>query len=387
MVRRLFLLDVSRLLNRTLQNRLPTGIDRVLIAYIRQYADCSLAFVRCGSFFAVLSEKDSQVIFRLLLSPKPGLKTEVVRLIASGVAVGVRKRDLKGAVLLNIGHSGLEQYSYHHLLRSLQVRPVCMVHDLIPLTHPEYCRPGEQEKHLIRMQAVLTLAYGVITNSQTTLNLLNAFAFDQSLKMPEAVSGFLAPPQFENPSLNRPVERPYFIVLSTIEPRKNHLMLLQIWKRLVEQQGEQAPLLVLVGQRGWECENVVDLLERCSLLHGHVLELTRCSDQELVTWLHHAQALLFPSFTEGFGLPLVEALACGVPVIASNLDVFKEIAGDLPEYCDPLDALGWLSLVRRYSTSNDSMRAEKINKIKQYHAPTWTKHFDIVNALLEKVTC
>src|SRR5436305_12196484 len=134
-------------------------------------------------------------------------------------------------------------------------------------------------------------------------------------------------------------------MLSTIEPRKNHWMILQVWRGLVELHGAAAPRLVIVGQRGWECENVLDLLERCESLRGFVLEKPACSDSELVTYLRHAQALLFPSLVEGYGLPLAEALSLGLPAIASDLPVVREIAADIPDHLEPLDALRSLQCI------------------------------------------
>lgn len=174
-------------------------------------------------------------------------------------------------------------------------------------------------------------------------------------------------------------------MLGTIEPRKNHLLLLHVWQRLIEQLGDQAPLLVMIGQRGWECENVVDLLERCESLKGHILELSTCDDAELASWLRHARALLFPSFVEGFGLPLVEALACGTPVIASDLAVFREIAGDIPDYLDPLDGLGWRDMIIDYCNMSGQKRYEQLQRMSGFVVPTWDDHFKQVDALLEQV--
>ncbi len=380
-----FLIDVSRLVGRLMKGRLPTGVDRVALAYVRQYAERSRAFIRDGRFHVVLTEKLSQTLFHLLLVPQPDFKAHAWRLIAQGAAAGIRQRDLSGSVFLNIGHSGLEYHRYPDLLIKMKVKPVFLVHDLIPITHPEYCRPGEQAKHRIRMKTVLELAQGVITNSRATLDELARFADTLGMRLPPAQSAFLAPPAFSLADSAPPVTRPYFVVLGTIEPRKNHLLLLQVWKRLVERLGDQAPLLVLIGQRGWECENAVDLLERCEAVRSHVIEHPSCSDKELANWLQHARALLFPSFAEGFGLPLVEALACGTPVIASDLAVFHEIAGNLPDYCDPLDGLGWLGLIADYSSSNSKKRALQLQRVSSYSAPSWEMHFQKVEMLLQKV--
>ena len=145
--------------------------------------------------------------------------------------------------------------------------------------------------------------------------------------------------------------------------------------------GTSAPRLVLIGHRGWECENVVDLLERCQELNGVVIERSRCSDQELATYLQHAQALLFPSFVEGYGLPLAEALAHGVPVLASDLGVFRDIAGEVPEYMDPLDGRRWMELIVDYANLAGSLRSAQMSRVARFQSTTWARHFEIVDRL------
>jgi glycosyltransferase involved in cell wall biosynthesis len=235
---------------------------------------------------------------------------------------------------------------------------------------------------MARVALCRQLSAGIVANSRHTLEVLSAFAGKQNWQLPPAVVAPLAPGLPVLPAGPRPFPQPYFLVLGTIEPRKNHWMLLQLWRRLHGSMGNGAPRLVVIGQRGWECENVVDLLERCEQLQGIVIERSACSDVELNTWLHHAQALLFPSFAEGYGLPLAEALAHHVPVICSELPVFREIAGEIPEYVDPLDGARWETLVREYAIPESPMRADQILRIANYRATTWPQHFALVDAFL-----
>ena len=207
------------------------------------------------------------------------------------------------------------------------------------------------------------------------------------MPLPPAIVSHLAPHDRYGAVGQRRTDRPYFVVLGTIEPRKNHVLLLHAWRRLVEHMGDRAPLLVIIGQRGWECENVIDILERCDMLRGHVLEHAACTDAELADWLGPARALLFPTFTEGFGLPLVEALALGTPVIVSDLPVFSEIAGDIPDYLDPLDALGWMNLIRGYAEPDCLARKLQVQRISRFVVPTWKNHFNRVDAFLDRVVC
>ena len=203
--------------------------------------------------------------------------------------------------------------------------------------------------------------------------------------MPQAVAALLAPAGLGAGNGPPPLLQPYFVVLGTIEPRKNHLLLLHLWREMAARLGPETPHLAVIGQRGWECENVVDMLERCDALRRVVHELPACTDVELTRYLRHANALLFPSFAEGYGMPLVEALMLGTPVIANDLDVFHEIAGDVPDYVDGLDGVGWMRAIEQFSMPCSPRRAEQLARMAAFQVPTWDRHFERVESLLERL--
>jgi len=175
------------------------------------------------------------------------------------------------------------------------------------------------------------------------------------------------------------------VCVSTIEARKNHLLLLNLWRQLAEKLGDRVPRLVLIGQRGWETENVVDMLERCPALRGVVVERSNLPDDEVARLIKGAQALLLPSFAEGFGFPLVEALALGVPVICSDLAALRENGGSVPEYFDPLDGIGWRTAVIDYSLPASPRRTVQLHRLAAWTAPGWEDHFAAVDALIAEV--
>jgi len=260
-----------------------------------------------------------------------------------------------------------------------------MVHDLTPMTHPEFCRTGESRRHLARMRTIFTTAAGIVTNSKATLYALSRFADQSGWAMPPAIAAPLGLEPLRPNGSQIPIPGPYFVMLGTIEPRKNHWMALQVWRRIVELHGEAAPKLVMIGQHGWECENVVHMLRRSTRLRGMVIELPRCSDEALACYLSGAKALIFPSFDEGYGLPLIEALSLGIPVIAGNLPVFHEIAGNVPDYLDPLDGMGWLSRIEDYCLPGSPRRAAQLERLAGYSPPTWEDHFAVIDKFLERI--
>jgi glycosyltransferase involved in cell wall biosynthesis len=152
---------------------------------------------------------------------------------------------------------------------------------------------------------------------------------------------------------------------------------------LVAAFGADAPRLLIIGQRGWECEQAVDLLERCEALRDAVVEVGRCSDAELHDYLRGARALLFPTLVEGYGLPLVEALSAGTPVIASDIAVFHEIGQEVPDFIDPLDGPAWLRAIIAYAEVDSPARDAQMKRLSAYRAPTWDDHFAKVRAWVD----
>jgi glycosyltransferase involved in cell wall biosynthesis len=359
------------------------------LAYVRQYADISRAViqVRHGrfSYSNILSIADSVDLFARIGEPGANFKHWLAGFLAKSGLRSWRKPSVRGSIYLNVGHMGIGVPGYGHWLKNLGVKPVFLVHDLIPISHPEYCAPKAKDRHVARMETVLHHGAGVITNSQASLDALDAYATQRGLRVPPAVTALLGVDLIDGRmpvGMERPMPGPYFVVVSTIEGRKNHLLLLKVWRRLVEQLGKNAPGLVIIGRRGWEAESAMDLLDRCEPLQSVVLEMPSCSDQELICYLSHARALLFPSHVEGFGLPLAEALSLGTPVIASDLAVFREIAHDIPEYLDPLDGLAWLTAVQDYAAEGSPRRDQQLARMQSYKAPQWSDHFAVVNAFL-----
>lgn len=377
-----YLIDVSRLLWRYWTRRLPTGIDRVCLAYLDYFGKRAQAVVQRGGRHFILSPRQSDSLFGLLLARRPASRFALVKRLAIA-AVGLRRTPLRpGLIYLNVGHTGLNEPTLPQWIRRNRLRAVYLVHDLIPLTHPQYCRPPEAGKHARRMENVLVSAAGIVGNSQATLDDLEVYARSIGLSLPPTVAAWIS----GSPQVKRvgapPLDTPYFVILGTIEGRKNHQLILAVWAQLVTEQGRDAPTLVVIGQRGWEAGAAFAILDRTAGFSGRLLQLDRCGDDDLATWLCGARALLMPSFAEGFGLPVIEALQLGTPVIASDLPVFREIGGGIPTFLDPLDAPAWKSAI--ISFVNDSPeRARQLVAMQSYAAPSWPDHFAIVDAWLE----
>lgn len=382
-VKGLVLIDISRLLARASQGRLPTGVDRVCLAYVQRWGRSAQAVVQKAGWRRIFPYAESQTLFALLLELPADFSRRVNWAIARACVPPWPSQHAAGKPGLYLGHTGVELTGFRQWIQATHQKAVYFVHDLIPISHPEYCRAGEQAAHVQRMTAMLETGAGLIGNSRFTLDCLEDFAARRGLPMPPAVVALLAPAHLpECAEAQAPLSQPYFVVLGTIEPRKNHLLLLNVWRELAQRLGDACPHLVVIGQRGWECENVVDMLERCDSLRPFVHEVCACSDSELARYLSGARALLFPSFVEGYGMPLVEALMLGTPVVASDLSVFREIAGEVPDFLSPMDGLGWLRAVQDYTATSSARREAQLQRMQGFRLPAWEDHFTQVEHLL-----
>ena len=287
----------------------------------------------------------------------------------------------RGAVYLHSSHLRLDRPErFGWLSRRPDIRPVFFVHDLIPIEFPEYAVPGEAARHATRMRTIGRHAAAVLVNSADVGGRLTEFLRREGLAVPPiAVAPLAVEPDFIRAARSHVADRRYFVVCSTIEARKNHLLLLQIWRDLAARHGPDIPALLVVGRRGWESEAALDLLDRSPALRGHVFEVTGLSTPGLTGLLAGAQGLLMPSFAEGYGIPVVEALTVGTPAIVSDLPVFREIAGGRATFLHPLDGPGWTAAILR------AARSPVTGGRGDYVPPTWDAHVRIVEDLLRSL--
>ena len=393
------MLDISRLLARA-QRGAPTGIDRVEHAYAEQLlrlAPDRLRFVAIDKLDRLrrLPTGPTRRFIAMLTAQWRGEPIAAAGVGAAARMIWVRA-VLRPTLPQPLRPSGPAPFyllvSHRHLHRQDKLqraiaasgaRLVVFVHDLIPIEYPEYVRPQHAELHQRRIRAVAALAQAVVVNSRATAQALQPFLEEAGRSPPVLVVPLGVPPRPTETNLDVP--RPYFVCISTIEPRKNHLMLLHVWRQLAKSMGEQTPHLVLVGRRGWEIENVVDMLERSPAIRAHVTEWTEVSDGKIGALLRGSRALLFASFAEGYGLPVAEALSAGVPVICSDIPSVREVGGDVPEYLDPVDGMGWLRAIQDYSGDDSPRRAAQLARMRNWSATSWSGHVETVLGFLNEV--
>ena len=173
------------------------------------------------------------------------------------------------------------------------------------------------------------------------------------------------------------LSRPFFVTLGTIEPRKNHALLLDAWQELSRRlDPPRLPQLLIVGSRGWENAETFARLDALPP-GGPVRELNGLDDGAVAELLGRSHGLLMPSRAEGFGLPLTEAAARGIPVISAPLPVARELLGGYARYLPPDDARAWAGAVAL-------LAAALPLRLPPYPVPQWDGHFAQVAAAIRE---
>ncbi len=233
---------------------------------------------------------------------------------------------------------------------------VSVIYDLIPLTHPQFCDAGLVKVFNDWFDWIARTADGYVAISTTIrdqvrqemLRRIGAqqvqqrwfdyFHLGSELDLTDPVAevdrGLLQ--MFKKPE-------PVFLMVSTIEPRKNHAYLLDAFERAWAA-GSKARLCI-AGKIGWKCDALIERIRQHPQLNHRLFMFNTLSDKSLEHAYSHATALVFPSYVEGFGLPLVEAMQRGLPAMGSDIPVFREIGGDYMAYFDLADPQSLTDLV------------------------------------------
>jgi len=291
----------------------------------------------------------------------------------------------KNAIYLNIGQLGwAAPVTTHWLRRRPDLRAIFMLHDVIPLQHPELVSEGGRLAHDWMLRSVIRRASGLITTTQAATKTVMATLRRQGL--PEIPLRSQHLPVSETFLHNEPPnealrQQPYFVVCGAIEPRKNHLLLLKVWSRLVQRVGQAAPRLVIVGSPAHRGQHILRQFTQAPALRDHVVVLSGMASPSLRHVMANAQAVLTPSLAEGFGLPLIEALTIGTPVLASDLPTHREVGGDLPIYLDPTDEVAWFDAIMSI-VDNDAETAMLRRRIGCYRPVTASDYFGSMSAFL-----
>lgn len=233
---------------------------------------------------------------------------------------------------------------------------IVTVHDVAFLTHPELTTPGNVEFLTAAVRREIARGAHLAAVSAVTrdrvIERLDVAAERVRVIRDGVDRRFLeAAPMPPGVLDDMGVPREFLLMVGTIEPRKNHLGVL----RALERHAEGLPL-VIVGRQGWAADDAIARIRELQAA-GRVVWLDNLGDRDLPALYAASRGVLYPSWTEGFGLPVLEALATGRPVVTGNDPVFQEVAGSLATQVDPADDDALVEAIRRLDAADLSDEA------------------------------
>ena len=376
------LLDVTRLVSRSWTRRRSTGIDRVCYAYLRHLHDTALAVVQHRGIVKTLDPRASRELFDMLLSPSQGFRSKFAFALPRWLAQTMAPGAIKGMRYFNVSHTDFDLPAHWQWVERNGLRSVCLLHDLIPIRYPEYSRPHAVKRHAGRVNMALQRADEIIVSSAAVADDLQSYARANGFAAPRPIiaplAGELAP---RRTCAKPPVSLPYFVSVGTIEPRKNHALLLDIWRQLAVTLGANAPRLILIGQSGPMTGAILDPIAHDPVFKNLVEWRQDCRDEEMSQLVAGASAVLCPSLAEGYGLPLIEALEMHKTVLASDIAIFHEVGQGRPKLLDPQDSGAWAEAIAQLVS--DPALSIGMQAAEPFDGPRWEGHFSKLAPILD----
>jgi glycosyltransferase involved in cell wall biosynthesis len=253
---------------------------------------------------------------------------------------------------------------------------VVTVHDLAFMRYPQFLRPSRRLYQRRFTARSVARATQVVTVSESTkrdvIELMRVPEQRLHVIYPGIAADFQPvgdPVTLASFRARHGLPERYLLYLGTLEPRKNLLTLIEAYARLRGLLAD-APPLVLAGAKGWYYKSLFSRVRVLGLEHVVIFPGYVARDEQRL-WYAGAELFVFPSLYEGFGLPVVEALACGTPTITSNVSSLPEVAGDVARQVDPRNAEALAHVLRE-------VLADGAARVRMARAgPAWASQFSI----------
>lgn len=305
----------------------------------------------------------------------------------------VKLEEIKsGAVFFDLDAAWMCRVKRSFLLPVLKkqgARIVAHIYDIISVTHPQYCLQRGVYNFMDFIGAHLQYADDIIVNAQATVTELEKLTEKLGIGLPPCHvvplgADFAAQDRIvREPASDKLAEavgeRPYILMVGTIEPRKNHRLLLEAYDQGLKEQGYN---LIMAGYMGWSMDDFAAQLENHPDYGKRIFHFEGLDDGEISYLYQKARFLAFCSYTEGFGLPIIEAILRGTPVLAADVPVLREVGGDYCVWFEQDNARALCTAVREID--KDPKRYKSIREHnKSFRAATWENSSRMMNKVLK----
>ncbi|RLA72189.1 MAG: hypothetical protein DRG30_07630 [Epsilonproteobacteria bacterium] len=304
-----------------------TGIQRVIHNIIKELSSLSIKGYRLLPIYATMEKEYHYTSKFNSESEHASTLDEQPVVVGEGdIFLGL---DLTAHLFPNIEET-LKQW------RENDVSINYVIYDIIPLLHPQFTTEGMDEYFRTWLNGLMGHADRLICISQSVADELLIYTddnFPSTEHRPEITSFHLGAGIGNYAGVEKlPAieEKLTFLMVGTVEPRKGHSQVLSAFEKLWSE--GQDINLVIVGKKGWMVEDLLEKIATISEQNQHLIWLEGISDEYLSSLYASSNCLIIASETEGFGLPMIEAAKYDLPIIARDIPIFREIAGDYALY-------------------------------------------------------
>ena len=259
------------------------------------------------------------------------IKTQVPghQRIRGFTSIPARMKKEEVDIVLETAHFGPFRLPKH-------IRRVTLIHDLTPILFPSFHPKGSVWAHLLLLKRILRKADLILTNSKHTEKDVHQYSPTTKTKTAVLYPGremYFSSQKNKNNLKKYNIQHPYLLSVGTLEPRKNLIVLLKAYE-MFRDQFDETVQLVLIGQPGWK--NVAFEKQLAgSKYRKDILQLGFVPNDDLPGLYSIAEMFVYPSIYEGFGLPVLEAMSCGAPVLISDRSSLPEVGGKAAAYFEP----------------------------------------------------
>ncbi len=265
--------------------------------------------------------------------------------------------------------------------RNIRLKKVITIYDLIPVLYPDFFQFREDNLIHRILKSIDDETWVTCISHATKNDLCNYLpSLDPSRVFVTHLAASALFYQCTDQAMLKQVrtkfsipDGPYILSLSTLEPRKNITQTIRCFVRLVEQEKINDLSLVLVGAKGWDFDSIFEEIAASPKIRDRIIVTGYAADEDLAPLYSGAMMFVYPSFYEGFGLPPLEAMQCGIPVITSNTSSLPEVVGEAGIMVDPQDTDELCQAMLKIYNSADARQKMSVDSLVQAQKFSWKR--------------
>lgn len=278
----------------------------------------------------------------------------------------------------------------YSILKSNNYRIFTLVYDVIPILYSQYCNQNTLYRFMDYLTGVLKYTDVILTNTENTKKDIKELMEKTNIESKKIeilplgadfqTNCIIKDQSIQKEALKAVSKGKYILTVGTIEPRKNHQYLLDYFDKYCDKNEIN---IIIAGREGWNVSNFMQRLKTHPAYNKRIFFIEKANDTTIDYLYKNAFIFVFPSYYEGYGLPIIEALSHGIITAVSDINVFKEIG---KQYCDyiSLNDLSSLNTVVKKYLNNEKCLIDRKKELANFNIPRWDETIKVFDQIIRK---